>query len=403
MGEKLLLISQEKVHAAVNGATKVLYFFANEMAKRGYEVVVIYPAKEFPETDPYLDKSVKFYNMDYLDITGFKSKRRKVTLLDRYIRWRCKDALKQARYDEISDKIEYIVEKEKPDVIIPFFAHVACQILFEKNYEIPVIQMYHTHPKVYHIPAKWFNKKSKQMAIFFNYCVKKISALQVFFPSYVNYVRDYYKGRTRVIHNPVKMPEKQVDLSTTKKKIIYLSRIDKNKGQSILIESFAKIVKSYPDWEILLYGDFEPKGYRKVIDELIKKYKLENNVKIMGVTKNPAEAFLQADFGAYTSTFEGFPLGLSEALASGLPCIGMKTATGINELIIDRENGLLTEPFYLDITRKLTELMNNQPLRAKYGKKARESMRKYSEELFLAKWDALIEDVLNEKRNKDYK
>lgn len=403
MGEKLLLISQEKVHAAVNGATKVLYFFANEMAKRGYEVVVTYPAKEFPESDPYLDKSIKFYNMDYLDIKDFKSKRRRVSLTDRFIRWRCKDALKQARYDEISDKIEYIVEQEKPDVIIPFFAHVACQILFEKRYEIPVIQMYHTHPKVYHIPAKWFDKKSKQMAIFFNYCVKKISALQVFFPSYVDYVRDYYKGRTRVIHNPVKMPEKQVDLSTTKKKIIYLSRIDKNKGQSILIESFARLVKNYPDWEVLLYGDFEPKGYRKIIDELIKKYKLENNVKIMGVTKNPAEAFLQADFGAYPSAFEGFPLGLSEALAAGLPCIGMKTATGINELIIDRENGLLTEPFYLDITRKLTELMNNQPLRIKYGQKARESMRKYSEELFLAKWDALIEDVLNEKRNKNYK
>ena len=138
MATKLLLISQEKVHAAVNGATKVLYFFANEMAKRGYEVVVTYPAKEFPQADPNLDKSIAFYNMDYLNINGFKSKRRRVSLIDRYIRWRCPDALKQTRYDEISDKIEYIVEKEKPDIIIPFFAHVACQILFEKKYEIPI-------------------------------------------------------------------------------------------------------------------------------------------------------------------------------------------------------------------------------------------------------------------------
>ena len=400
MATKLLLISQEKVHAAVNGATKVLYFFANEMTRRGYEVVVTYPTKEFPQVDPNLDKSIKFYNMDYLNITGFKSKRRKVTLGDRYIRWRCPEALKQTRYDEISDKIEYIVEKEKPDIIIPFFAHVACQILFEKEYEIPVLQMYHTHPKVYHIPANWFDKKSKQMALFFNHCVHKISALQVFFPSYVEYMRPYYKGKIRVIHNPVQIPPVQVDLSKTKKKIIYLSRIDKNKGQSLLIDSFARIAPSYPDWELLLYGDFEPKKYRTVIEKQIAKYKLEKQIKIMGVTNNPPKAFLDADFGAYTSAFEGFPLGLSEALAAGLPCIGLKTATGINELIIDRENGLLTEPHYMDITRKLTELMNNQPLRARYGANARESMRKYSVEMFFAKWDALIEDALNERANK---
>lgn len=399
MATKLLLISQEKVHAAVNGATKVLYFFANEMARRGYEVVVTYPAKEFPQVDPNLDKSISFYNMDYMNISGFKSKRRRVSLIDRYIRWRCPEALKQTRYDEISDKIEYIVEKEKPDIIIPFFAHVACQILFEKKYEIPILQMYHTHPKVYHIPADWFNKKSKQMAIFFNYCVKKISALQVFFPSYVEYMRPFYKGKIRVIHNPVKIPQTQVDLTKTKKKLIYLSRIDKNKGQAMLIDAFARMVGNYPDWELLLYGDFEPKGYKKVIVDLIAKHKIEKNVKIMGVTDKPSEAFLDADLGVYTSAFEGFPLGLSEALAAGLPCIGLKTATGINELIVDRENGLLTEPHIIDIARKLTELMNNQPLRIKYGQNARESMKKYSEEMFFAKWDALIEDALSEVRN----
>ena len=397
MATKLLLVSQEKVHAAVNGATKILYYFANTMAKRGYEVVVIYPTKECPESDPNLDKSVKFYNLNYLDIGDFKSTRRRHSILDFILKHRCKKSLKHLRWSELSDKIEYVVEKENPDVIIPFFAHVSAQILFNKNYEIPVLQMYHTHPKVYHTPAKIFNKKSKDMAILFNHCVKKLSYLQLFFPSFAEFMRTYYKGKTRIIHNPVKIPPVQVDLTQTKKKIIYLSRIDKNKGQNILIEAFALIAKSYPDWEVLLYGDFEPQNYRAVINELISKHGLERQVRIMGVTNNPTEAFLQADIGAYTSSFEGFPLGLSEALAIGLPCLGLKSATGINELIKDRENGLLCESNQVDVARKLTILMNNQPLRVKYGNNARLSMQNYSEELFLAKWDALIDDALSEK------
>ena len=114
----------------------------------------------------------------------------------------------------------------------------------------------------------------------------------------------------------------------------------------------------------------------------------------MGVTNKPTEAFLSADIGVYPSNFEGFPLGLSEALAIGLPCIGIGTATGIKELIIDRENGLLSEFNVIDFARKLTELMNNQPLRIKYGQQARESVKKYSEERFWAKWEAFIEDMV---------
>lgn len=396
MAKKILLVSQEKVHAATNGATKILYYFANSMSKRGYDVIVIYPTKENPTVDPKLDKSIKFYNLDYLDIGDFKSKRKRFNLKELFIKIRCKKSLDHLRWSELSDKIEYIVEKEQPDVIIPFFAHVTSQIVFGKKYDIPILQMYHTHPKVYHAKANILNPNSKDMAIVFNHTVKQVSILQLFFDSYADYLRPYFKGRTRIIHNPVIIPNEQVNLEETKRKIIYLSRIDKNKGQDILIEAFALIAKQYPEWEVLLYGDFEPASYQKHINSLINKHDLGRQVKIMGVTSNPNEAFMNADIGAYTSTFEGFPLGLSEALAIGLPCIGLSCATGINELIKDRENGLLTESNQVDVARKLTELMNNQPLRQKYGQNARESMKKYSEELFFAKWDAMIDDAISE-------
>lgn len=391
---KILLISQEKVLDVVNGATRILYYFANGLKERGYDVVVTYPNNKNPQCDKYLDKDIKFYNLNYIDMSNFKSTHKKLSILDRIIMWRCKKELKLLRMPELSDKIEAIIQKEKPDIIIPFFAHVTSQLVFGRKYNIPIIQMYHSHPKVYHTKAPIFKKSSKPMAILFNHTVKKVNWLQLFFDSYAEFIKPFYKGETCIIHNPIKTPNAQANLSTTKKKLIYLSRIDKNKGQKILIEAFGIIAKSYPDWELLIYGDFEPESYRAVISETISKYQLEQQVKIMGVTKDTSNALAQADIGAYTSSFEGFPLGLSEALSVGLPCIGLRSATGINELIIDRHNGLLCESNQVDIARKLAELMNNRPLREKYGHNAKESMKQYSEFLFWRKWEDLITKAL---------
>lgn len=333
-------------------------------------------------------------------MSDFKSKHRRYSIMEHILRKRCKKPLKVFNLDSIGDRMEYVIEKEKPDVIISFFAHVTVQLLFCRRYDIPVLQMYHTHPKLYHQEAPIWKKKSKELAILFNYCLRKVSGLQLFFHSYAEFMKPYYSGKIRIIHNPVKIPMEQVDLSHKKKKLIYLSRIDKNKGQDSLIEAFALIANSYPDWVVELWGDCEPPEYRGVINNLISKYGLERQIKLMGVTKNPVEAFMQADIGVYPSSFEGFPLGLSEALAIGLPCIGFEVAVGINELIKDRQNGLLAEYNQIDLARKLAELMNNPPLRIKYGQKARDSVKQYSEELFWAKWEAFIDEAVCERRQK---
>lgn len=398
MGIKILLISQEKVLEAVNGATRILYYFSNKLVEKGYEVVVAYPNEKNPEGDKFLDEKVKFYNLNYIDMSGFKSRYKRITLFERLLMIRCQKELKMLNIPQITDRIEAVIQREQPDIIIPFFAHVTSQLVFGRDYNIPIIQMYHTHPKVYHAVSPILNPTSKPMAILFNYTVKKVSYLQLFFESYVEFMSQYYKGPKRVIHNPVKSPNQMANLEEKKRKIIYLSRIDKNKGQDILINAFSLIAKNYPEWEVLLYGDFEPKAYRGVINGLITHNNLERQVKIMGVTNDTVGAFLEADLGAYTSAFEGFPLGLSEALAAGLPCIGLKTATGVNELIEDRKNGLLAENNVMDVARKLTELMNNTPLRVKYGQYARESMKQYSEDLFWEKWEALFEEALKNKK-----
>lgn len=64
------------------------------------------------------------------------------------------------------------------------------------------------------------------------------------------------------------------------------------------------------------------------IEELAKTQHLEEWVKIPGPTSKPEEYYSALDVMTLPSTFEGFPMSIAEAAASGLPCIvsdGMPT------------------------------------------------------------------------------
>lgn len=397
MKRKVLLISQESILAAMNGATQMFYYMANQLSQRGYDVVAAYPNINNPVSDERLCSQVKFYNLNYVDTSGFQSKRKRVSIKDRFVRKRCQSIIDLLKIDNLSDKIEQVIEWEKPDVIIPFFMHVTCQLVFEKNYEIPIIQMHHTHPSMYYSAVK-NPKEETLMGQLFKHCVKKADYLQVFFKSYEDYVKKLFNNKTVVIHNPVAKPETHSNPHEEKKKIVYLSRIDKNKGQRILVDAFSIIAKLYPDWEVLLYGDAEPKEYAKILQGHICNLGLENQIKLMGVTNQVEEVYRNADIGAYTSYYEGFPLGLSQALGTGLPCIGLNCASGVNELIKNEYNGLLAEKEPEDIAMKLVRLMDNKELRIEYSENAIKSMAMYSEETFWQKWEDVIEEAIKQKR-----
>ena len=88
-------------------------------------------------------------------------------------------------------------------------------------------------------------------------------------------------------------------------------------------------------------------------------------------------------------------MGLAEALSNGLPAIGFKGATGVNELIKDNENGFLAEEDENDFAERIEYLINNQEKRLEMGINAKNSVKKYSKEIIEQKWLNLIEKVLN--------
>lgn len=107
--------------------------------------------------------------------------------------------------------------------------------------------------------------------------------------------------------------------------ITLLGRLDPVKGHLFLIEAMNKIVLHHPNRKFKLV--FTGRGsdeYKNEIQQLAKKYKLNNNIIYTGYT-DPVEVLSISDLMVLPSKNEGFPISCVEAFAMRVPVIRTKT------------------------------------------------------------------------------
>ncbi|MEA3464082.1 MAG: glycosyltransferase family 4 protein [Patescibacteria group bacterium] len=144
-----------------------------------------------------------------------------------------------------------------------------------------------------------------------------------------------------------------------------IGNLYKTKGFEYLIQA-AKILKE--KFLILIIGEGPE---RKNLEQLIKRYQLQNHIILTGKIDNAAELLPAFDIYACSSIKEGLSYTIIEAMQAGLPIVATKVG-GNPELIIDNKTGLLTELKNTGIlAKKIQELINNPELRQKLGKQAK--------------------------------
>ena len=105
------------------------------------------------------------------------------------------------------------------------------------------------------------------------------------------------------------------------------------KGYDIVIKALVSIKNDIPDFVLYIAGN----GNGKNIKRLIKKYNLNNHVKILGPLKSGIEVFDffdKLDMYLHPSLTEGMPRALIEAMSRGCPALASSTG-GIPELLND--------------------------------------------------------------------
>lgn len=148
-------------------------------------------------------------------------------------------------------------------------------------------------------------------------------------------ILDIFKNaKTVVIPNGIKFPQRELNYKQEKllqvfniqsqrinKLIISMGRIHKKKRFDILILSFKKILKKYPNSFLLIAGKDE--GERSSLEKLIIKENLINNTFFIGEVqgKVKVEFYTHADVFVLPSENENFGNVYAESLACGTPIV----------------------------------------------------------------------------------
>jgi len=120
--------------------------------------------------------------------------------------------------------------------------------------------------------------------------------------------------------------------------VLFVGRLTSDKGIPELMEAFLRLGNQFLDLRLLLVGCFEdedplPLDTRTCLET-------HSNVIFAGPVENTAPYYAMADVLVLPSHREGLPTVVLEAQAAGKPVVGA-SVTGIVDLIVDRETGLL--------------------------------------------------------------
>lgn len=177
-----------------------------------------------------------------------------------------------------------------------------------------------------------------------------------------NNLREFYKDKVKAkcmfIPNVIdNLPCKSTNLKHNN--IINIGRLEKEKGQSDLIDIVYELKKSISDIKLYLIGDG---SLREELEEKVKSYSLVNNVIFTGfISKKEIEKYLiKSKLFVMTSFTESFGIVLIESMSYKVPCIAYDCADGARELLKNGNGILVKDRNKNDMINEIKKILNNQ-------------------------------------------
>lgn len=160
-------------------------------------------------------------------------------------------------------------------------------------------------------------------------------------------------------------------------RLVTVGRLHYYKGYDLAIEAMAKIRNDgyKVRWYVIGEG-----MERSNLEQLIKKYTLEDSFILMGAKENPYPYMKQADIYVHATRFEGKSIAIEEAQILGKAILASK-CTGNSEQIVSGYDGVLVELTVESLVAELEKLIDDRELRNTYAEHVLEKKLDFPEDL----------------------
>lgn len=170
-----------------------------------------------------------------------------------------------------------------------------------------------------------------------------------------------------VLYNPCPIVNRV--FSQRKNHILFAGTLNERKGYNRLLEAFSLICKQYSDWKIIFAGN----GEINKAKELQKKLNIpDSQIEYLGWISGSLKerTFQEASIYCLPSWGEGFPMGILDAWAYGIPVITTPVG-GITDVVKNDINGLIFQTYNLhELAACIEKLIKSNDYRNKIVQEA---------------------------------
>lgn len=143
--------------------------------------------------------------------------------------------------------------------------------------------------------------------------------------------------------------------------IVYVGRLELLKDILGMIQAVEHVRKTYPDILCLVYGSSTDLEYAKACTKAVRELHLQDNVRFLGNTERPEEAYNSGDIVVLSSLREGFPYTVVEAMSCGKVVVSTDVG-GVREAL-EGCGALVTSRHPQELARAILKLLGDNAMR----------------------------------------
>jgi glycosyltransferase involved in cell wall biosynthesis len=172
--------------------------------------------------------------------------------------------------------------------------------------------------------------------------------------------------------------------------LLYVGRLDPEKGVDVLLRAWASVERSSPG-DLLIVGT-------GTLDAPLRRQAAD-----LGLTRVTFQGFVpqadlpgcygRADVFVFPSSSDPWGMVINEAMASGLPIVTTSAPGGVDELVVDGENGLVAAPGDpAGLAEAIRKLVHDPSLRRLMGEASTRIVTRFTPE----RWASAIVEMAGE-------